>query len=965
MMKSIRVLIVGGGISGLTLANLLIRNTKKIKCHVIIFDSSPSDNRHKKSIGGGIGLWPPSQSVLSNIPNYSEFIDKYGFLMPFPSYRNALGKKLAQPNHGFSERFPVYSLNRDDLNSFLLDSLKDREDVDIIRSQNVETYERDKDEVIITTTDGNSHKGDLLIACDGIHSNIRNGLMRELQRPLVTETDLGYTYFRANTEIPLDSKHKWWSASFETWGEGITKHQEQHDIRFGYVPLKPPYVFWFIAIKTQVGHQHLSPIKGVQVVSSDTKAFLKDLIKKWPPICSDLGECVVNYDELITLTPNILRTDIAKIQGVEKFPWRSQDNRIVLMGDAAHATAPNIAQGAGLCIEDAACLVSKLDRVDYLNGLSEYEQERKPRAQQVQFIADLISTIGQAQQPVLKFVRNGSMLASKYIAPWLQGHVFEYVVSYSLGGSRKSMCWLAPRLSNTDDASSSLFANAFAEYRLLDTNIKEFKTSKIGGTGSGLVSIEKPSFVAKMLGLLAGLPRTMNKQPFYGEVVNLSKDTQQWTRVFGFNTAFQKTYRTTHSLFRGFDQQMYLSEGIGGVFDKAFRFLYKITLLSDNNDSNAEKAVGVTTRPFTLHYKSHGMTFFDLFKLPLPACLTPKSEWVEKSMENGWQFDGTISLPFVGRILHYHGDFQMNKPELEIDKRILIAGGSGMVGKEACLEFIKKGYDVYCLSRSLQTKINIDGVKVRLLNEDWSDLIDKNTIILNLSGSNPGAKRWSLKVKSDIAESRLRVIDIIIKNIERAREKPLKFLQASAVGFYGSAGDTFLTEDSLPVDGHAPGTKFRVTVCKQIEERANQADCPVINLRIGHVLSNEGGLLPYCKLAGYFNAARFGSGNQFVPFVHIKDVTKAMAFIVSNDKLMDGPINISAPEPCRNSEMLRQLSFIRSAPRLPIPETLLKFIIGQSFVVLMDSERVIPKRLLDNGFQFLYPNIRDSLQGLK
>ena len=94
-----------------------------------------------------------------------------------------------------------------------------------------------------------------------------------------------------------------------------------------------------------------------------------------------------------------------------------------------------------------------------------------------------------------------------------------------------------------------MFANVFAAFRLFDPHIKDFKTSKIGGIGSGIVSVEQPSFFAKMLGILAGLPRSMTEQPFYGEVVNLSKDTQQWTRIFGFNTASQKTYRTTHSLF--------------------------------------------------------------------------------------------------------------------------------------------------------------------------------------------------------------------------------------------------------------------------------------------------------------------------------------------------------------------------------------------------------------------------------
>jgi hypothetical protein len=335
--------------------------------------------------------------------------------------------------------------------------------------------------------------GDLLIACDGIHSKIRNCLMTELERPSVIETDLGYTYFRANTEIPVDSKHNWWSASFETWGNSITKQHGNHEVRFGYVPLKPPHVFWFIAVRTQAAHPHLSPIRGVQVISDETKAFLKELIKDWAPVCSETGETVVHYEELIDLTSNILRTDIAKIQGVETFPWISKDNRIVLLGDAAHATAPNIAQGAGLCIEDAACLVSKLDRVDYLKGILEYEQERKPRAQRVQLVADLIAAVGQVENPALKFLRNWSMLASASMTPWLQRHIFEYAVAYSLGSSTKSRYWQAPRLSITDDASSSVFGNAFTDLSLLEHHVKEFKTSKIGGNGSGVVSLENPS----------------------------------------------------------------------------------------------------------------------------------------------------------------------------------------------------------------------------------------------------------------------------------------------------------------------------------------------------------------------------------------------------------------------------------------------------------------------------------------
>lgn len=315
--------------------------------------------------------------------------------------------------------------------------------------------------------------------------------------------------------------------------------------------------------------------------------------------------------------------------------------------------------------------------------------------------------------------------------------------------------------------------------------------------------------------------------------------------------------------------------------------------------------------------------------------------------------------------MHYYSHFQVKKPEIVKNRRVIIAGGSGMIGKEVCLEFIKKGYDVYCLSRSSRTQIGIDGVTVRLINEDWSDLIDRKTIILNLSGSNPGAKRWTSSVKSDIAESRFHIIDTIIHNIERAREKPIKYLQASAAGFYGNAGDTILTEDNGSVVGNEPGTKFRVDVCQKIEERANKANCNVVNLRIGHVLSNAGGLLPYYRFSGFFYVGRFGSGTQFVPFVHIKDVAKAIEFISNHDNLIDGAINIAAPKLCSNSEMLRKLRLFKWGPGVPLPESLLKLLIGESFVVLTDSERMLPKRLLESGFKFDYNSIDEALYGLQ
>lgn len=946
--EPVHVLIVGGSISGLTMANLLVHGNKQNKFRVTIFESRPDNYNQHESMGGGIGIWPPSQSILKNIPNYQNVIKQVGYLMPFPSYRDTNGSILASANESFTDRFPVQCLKREDLLNFLLAGLKNRDDVEIITSQKICEYKRQVDKVVVNTNDNKSYEGDLLIACDGIHSKIRDCLMSELKLPPVHEEDLGYTYFRANTEIPVDTKRKWWSTSFETWGNCKSEKYGNHELRFGYVPLKPPHVFWFISIKTQNNHKYLSPIKGVQLVTKDTKDFLLDLVRSWKPIHSDSGDILVDYEELIKLTNNILRTDIAKIKGVEKFPWTSSDNRIVLMGDSAHATAPNIAQGAGLCIEDAACLAAKLSRVDYLQGISEYERERKPRAKVVQNVADLIATVGQVKNPLLKILRNGVMRATHLFLPSLQQSIFENVVSFSLGGSKKLPYLQAPRLSITDDSQSSLFARVFSIPDLLDKHVKNFKTSSTGGNGSGVVTVEKPTILAKIFGAFAGFPHEMRQQPFYAEVTNLSKDTQRWNRVFGYHTPQQKSYSTIHSTYCGFNRQTYLSEGIGGFLDKAVRFIYSIKLQPDKS----------------LKYESQGITLFDAFTLPLPSFLLPKSEWVEKPTETGWKFDGKVSLPIIGTLLHYYGNFQVDKKDVVKNRRIIIAGGSGMIGKEVCLEFIKKGYDVYCLSRSSNTEINIEGVKVRNIDKDWSDLIDNTTIILNLSGSNPGEKRWTSSVKSDLAESRFRVIDTIINNIEKANEKPLKFLQASAAGIYGDAGDAILTEESKPVVGSEPGTKFRVELCEEIEKRAKRANCNVVNLRIGLVLSNSGGLLPYCRYAGFFSTGRFGSGKQFVPFVHIRDVARAIEFI-ANSNIIDAALNITAPESCSNSEMLKELRLFKWGPGIPLPESVLKLLIGESSVVLTDSERVQPKILLESGFKFNYNTISESLHGLK
>ncbi len=949
--RTVNVVIAGGGIAGSTLANLLSRSGRNVKFNIKVVESRFPSHRH--GIGGGIGLWSPSQSVLKQIPGYSELIQRHGALMPAASYRDPQGNILAQTHTDFPQKFPVQCLDRHELQQFLQQGLRQADNVEIIYGKKIANYLRQGNQLIVQTDQGDEYPADLLVGADGIHSTVRNILMAELNLPPIHPIDLGYTYFRANLKLPTDGSHAWWSAAFETWGMAKTKHGT-YPIRFGYVPLKPPYAFWFIAVKTEPGHPFLSPCDGSTPVDEPTKTFLTSLIESWQPVRNAQGEIAVDYRELLNSTDKILRTDIAKIANVTNFPWHSQDGRVILLGDAPHATAPNIAQGAGLSIEDAAALAQVLDRPDFTAGISEYAKARKKRAHNVQGHADRVAALGQLENPILIALRNGFMrFAAKYL-PKIQKNIFDAAVAHSLGGTLKFPYWHSPRLEGLPPpAETSLLGRTLPQPDELPNPMRAFKTAPHGGSGHGVVTVKKPPVIGKLLEFILGLPRDMTGQPFSAQVTSVNPETQLYTRVFGNNTPQQKTYTTKISTHASLlHQKRFLSETLGiGRLPEIFKFLYE----TDYQNGS-------------LTFQSRGLSFLDLFQLPIPNALLPLSEWVERPMPDGWTFQGSISAPLLHqcKLIKYEGDFQADPIAQPNNNRLIVVGGSGMIGQEVCRSFIQKGFDVYCLSRSANTPLHITGVKVRASDSDWSDLIDENTTILNLGGSNPGAQRWTEATKSDIAQSRYKLIDIIKDNIKRAKTPPKKYLQASAVGIYGDAGSRILNEHSQPViPANQPGTKFRVAVCQEIEKRANEANCDVINLRIGHVLSDAGGLLPYCKLAGFFGAGRFGSGQQYVPFIHIKDLIRAIDFIVADPKLKSGAINLVAPKACTNEEMLSELRLSKWLPGIPLPDAVLQNLIGESYAVLSDSERATPEKLQQEGFKFQYPTITSALHGLK
>jgi len=746
------------------------------------------------------------------------------------------------------------------------------------------------------------------------------------------------------------------SSAFESWGDGQ---------RFGYVPLQAPDVFWFASIPAaeQTGPDGMA----TSIIDEATKQHLLRLFEGWSGQAQD-GAQIVNLQRLILSSPasSILRTPIRKVPDVEKFPWQGNRGRVILLGDSAHAVAPNLAQGAGLAIEDALVLATNLSRVVRGEASLEaaaryYELARKPRAKTVQSMADLVATVGHIRGP-LALARNYFMLASHKLAPTVQSLIFERAVSMSLGGDSNNLYWSPPVPKGTVDAEaltralerSCLLGRVLgATFSELPSHVRKFRAAS-EGEGVGIVSVERgKSLITR---LVPGLPPDMSEQPFFARVSE-AVGGQLWTRKFGEGPG-ATVYSTTHTVERS-SGQMALSEGVGGLFDKWVRFRYSVHVKS------------YRTRPTYVSYASKGLWFFGI---PLPSLLSARSHWAEEINENGWNFDGEIKLPFFGRLMHYFGNFQLPgsspPPKEGITKprgRVVIAGGTGLLGSAVCHRFVKAGWEVVVLSRSGKSPspackaVRWDGRS----GEGWEHLVDSSTVLVNLCGENPGAKRWDTTFKNKIVDSRLQSIHAMRTVIQA--KKPRTFLQASAVGIYGNRGDEKLGDEAkLDATG-----KFREECTRQIEATATKAvegsGCSVKLLRLGIVLSHEGGLLPALELASICGATRLGDGKQYLPWIHIHDAAEAIVQLSApENNNQSGSFNICAPNPVTYSEFFRTSAQVNSRlSMVPVPRWLLERAIGESAVIIFDSQRVLPERLLkDTGFEFTFPNLDEALSNM-
>ena len=304
--------------------------------------------------------------------------------------------------------------------------------------------------------------------------------------------------------------------------------------------------------------------------------------------------------------------------------------------------------------------------------------------------------------------------------------------------------------------------------------------------------------------------------------------------------------------------------------------------------------------------------------------------------------------------------------------RIIIAGGSGLIGRELTKSLTSDGDKVIILSRTpelvkdMQTPVSVIQWDGKTL-EEWGKYIDGCDVVVNLTGENLSGKgllpsRWTKGRKLRLVQSRVNSGEVLTKAIQLANVKPSVFVQASGVGFYGTQQIKSLTE----VD--TSGNDFAANLCKEWEASSQPVELMGVRrvvVRNGVVLSIKGGALPFFLLPyKLWVGGPLGYGNQVYSWIHMDDEVKAIQFLIKNE-LARGRYNLSSPNPVTNKELERTISKIMKRPSyFRIPGFAMRRALGEVSSMVLQGQRVLPQRLIDEGYVFTFPMIEEALKDL-
>jgi uncharacterized protein (TIGR01777 family) len=301
-------------------------------------------------------------------------------------------------------------------------------------------------------------------------------------------------------------------------------------------------------------------------------------------------------------------------------------------------------------------------------------------------------------------------------------------------------------------------------------------------------------------------------------------------------------------------------------------------------------------------------------------------------------------------------------------ERVLITGGTGLIGRVLAAGLAGDGYEVVVLSRSPERAGGMPaGVRVERWDartpQGWGALADGAWAVVNLAGEGIAAGRWTAERKRRIRDSRIDAGRAVVEAIAAARNKPAVVVQASGVGYYGPCGEHEVAEDA------PPGQDYLARLAVEWEAATAAVESMGVRralVRTGIVLASNGGALPRMMLPfRLFVGGRLGSGRQWLPWIHLADEVGALRFLMENEKAR-GPFNLAAPRPVTNADFARRLGRRMGRPAVvPAPGWLLRVALGEMGDMLLAGQKAVPRRLTQMGYGFRFAEVGAALEDLR
>ncbi|PID68891.1 MAG: TIGR01777 family protein [Flavobacteriia bacterium] len=298
--------------------------------------------------------------------------------------------------------------------------------------------------------------------------------------------------------------------------------------------------------------------------------------------------------------------------------------------------------------------------------------------------------------------------------------------------------------------------------------------------------------------------------------------------------------------------------------------------------------------------------------------------------------------------------------------KVLIAGGTGLIGRHLTRKLLDSGYTVHILSRS-KRQSTADNLHYFVwdINKTFIDsqAFDGVKFVINLAGSGIGAQRWTESYKRVIVKSRVNGTRLLFEHIKSLNISIDKYIAASAIGYYGTT-----TADRIFTEEDAPGHDFLAEVTQAWEQEAllfETIGIKTVLMRTGVVFDRSGGAFPkiYKPVQSRMGAV-LGSGQQMIPWIHIDDMVYAYVFMLEQD--LAGTYNIVAPNPVNNKVLTHTIAkILHRTIWLPrIPGFVLKLILGEQAMLALEGCAVSSEKLSRAGFSFKYPQLEEALQDL-